>query len=109
MANKFIIFYNDNFEPYIILSNVNYHREIEAPSDMGRPIGRAGGGKWFINSNGELKLYDLSSDFGKYDKKWHRKHLTTNIYIILISLHTRSSRLSLYKMMNLFSIVLYRY
>ena len=69
MDNKFIILVNDNMESYIILSNVNYHREIEAPSGMGRPIGRAGGGKWFINSNGELKLYDLSGDFGKYDKK----------------------------------------
>ena len=69
MENKFIILVNDNMESYIILSNVNYHREIEAPSGMGRPIGRAGGGKWFINSNGELKLYDLSGDFGKYDKK----------------------------------------
>ena len=80
MENKFIILYNDNLEPYIILSNVNYHREIEAPSDMGRPIGRAGGGKWFINSNGELKLYDLSGDFGKYDKKiaqeaFNNKHI----------------------------------
>lgn len=45
MENKFIILYNENLEPYIILSNVNYHRDIEAPSDMGRPIGRAGGGK----------------------------------------------------------------
>lgn len=69
MENKFIILVNDNLESYIILSNVNYHREIEAPSGMGRPIGRAGGGKWFINSNGELKLYDLSGDFGKYDKE----------------------------------------
>ena len=69
MENKFIILVNDNMESYIILSNVNYHREIEAPSGMGRPIGRAGGGKWFINSNGELKLYDLSGDFGKYDKE----------------------------------------
>ena len=69
MENKFIILVNDNLESYIILSNVNYHREIEAPSGMGRPIGRAGGGKWFINSNGELKLYDLSDDFGKYDKE----------------------------------------
>ena len=69
MENKFIILVNDNLESYIILSNVNYHREIEAPSGMGRPIGRAGGGKWFINSNGELKLYDLRGDFGKYDKE----------------------------------------
>ena len=69
MENKFIILVNDNLESYIILSNVNYHRKIEAPSGMGRPIGRAGGGKWFINSNGELKLYDLSCDFGKYDKE----------------------------------------
>ena len=69
MENKFIILVNDNMESYIILSEVNYHREIEAPSGMGRPIGRAGGGKWFINSNGELKLYDLSGDFGKYDKE----------------------------------------
>ena len=69
MENKFIILVNDNMESYIILSNVNYHREIEAPSGMGSPIGRAGGGKWFINSNGELKLYDLSGDFGKYDKE----------------------------------------
>ena len=69
MENKLIILVNDNLESYIILSNVNYHREIEAPSGMGRPIGRAGGGKWFINSNGELKLYDLSGDFGKYDKE----------------------------------------
>ena len=69
MENKFIILVNDNMESYIILSSVNYHREIEAPSGMGRPIGRAGGGKWFINSNGELKLYDLSGDFGKYDKE----------------------------------------
>ena len=69
MENKFIILVNDNMESYIILSNVNYHREIEAPSGMGRPIGRAGGGKWFINSNGELKLYALSGDFGKYDKE----------------------------------------
>ena len=80
MENKFIILVNDNLESYIILSNVNYHREIEAPSGMGRPIGRAGGGKWFINSNGELKLYDLSSDFGKYDKKmaqeaFNNKHI----------------------------------
>ena len=80
MENKFIILVNDNMESYIILSNVNYHREIEAPSGMGRPIGRAGGGKWFINSNGELKLYDLSSDFGKYDKKmaqeaFNNKHI----------------------------------
>ena len=69
MENKLIILVNDNLESYIIISNVNYHREIEAPSGMGRPIGRAGGGKWFINSNGELKLYDLSGDFGKYDKE----------------------------------------
>ena len=80
MENKFIILVNDNMESYIILSNVNYHREIEAPSGMGRPIGRAGGGKWFINSNGELKLYDLSDDFGKYDKKmaqeaFNNKHI----------------------------------
>ena len=80
MENKFIILVNDNMESYIILSNVNYHREIEAPSGMGRPIGRAGGGKWFINSNGELKLYDLSGDFGKYDKKmaqeaFNNKHI----------------------------------
>ena len=69
MENKFVIIVNEKRESYIILSNVNYHREIEAPSDMGRPIGRAGGGKWFINNNGELKLYDLSGDFGKYDKE----------------------------------------
>ena len=69
MENKFIILVNDKRESYIILSKVNYHREIEAPSGMGRPIGGAGGGKWFINSNGELKLYDLSGDFGKYDKE----------------------------------------
>ena len=69
MENKFIILVNDNMESYIILSHVNFHREIEAPSGMGRPIGSAGGGKWFINSNGELKLYDLSGDFGKYDKE----------------------------------------
>ena len=69
MENKLIILVNDNLESYIILSNVNYHREIEAPSGMGRPIGRAGGGKWFINNNGELRLYDLSGDFGKYDKE----------------------------------------
>lgn len=46
MENKFIILYNDKLEPYIILSKVNYHHEIEAPNCMGRPISRAGGGKW---------------------------------------------------------------
>ena len=69
MENKFIILYNDKLEPYIILSKVNYHHEIEAPNGIGRPISRAGGGKWFINNNGELRLYDLSGDFGKYNKK----------------------------------------
>lgn len=91
MENKFILLYNNKLEPYIILSKVNYHHEVEAPNGIGRPISRAGGGKWFINNNGELRLYDLSGDFGKYKKKWRRKHLTINIYIILISLHTTSS------------------
>lgn len=70
---KFVIFFNDDFEGYIALSEVNYHREIMPPAAMGKAMGRAGGGKWSINPDGELRLYDLSGDFGKYDKDMARE------------------------------------
>lgn len=69
MENKFIILCNYEEEPFILLSEVKYHKEITAPAGMGKPLYHAGGGKWIISPNGELKLYDLSGDFGYYDKK----------------------------------------
>lgn len=65
MAYKFMIFVNEDEEPTITLAYVDYHKQIEAPDGY---TCRAGGGYWNLK-NKTLRLYDLSEDFGKYDKK----------------------------------------
>ena len=65
MVRKFVIFIDEDYNPTIVLDNVDLHRYIPAPKNT---IARAGGGLWNIN-NGTLQLSDESIDFGKYNKE----------------------------------------
>ena len=68
MRKKFLVFINRKFEPVIVLDNVKFHKEINFPESFGKPSVRCGVGCQYV-SNGILKLYDDSVDFGKYDLK----------------------------------------
>lgn len=69
MQKKFMIFFDQEERPSIYLDYVNYHREIERPSNV---LCHGGGGLWQMWGD-TLRLYDLSGDFGKYDKKAARE------------------------------------
>lgn len=60
-----------DFEPFIILTKgVSLHRYIKVPAKLGERYCRCGGGRWTIENDDTLKLYDESADFGKYDAKY---------------------------------------
>lgn len=65
MNKKFLIFMNRNREYTIILGTVTLHKKLPIPKDT---VARCGGGWWRI-ADGTLRLYDESTDFGKYDMK----------------------------------------
>lgn len=59
----------------IHLAMVDLHKNIEVPANT---TARCGGGWWsFDNKTGTLRLYDNSTDFGKYDKQQAQKAFDT--------------------------------
>lgn len=69
MNKKFLIFYDSEMEPYILLGIVTYHREIDPTIVIEHPSVRCGGGWWQLTKDRTLRLYGDSDDFGKYDKE----------------------------------------
>lgn len=71
MVQKFVIFENEEGKHRIVLAKgVDYHKNIEKPTDFGNRLHVTGGGRWkFENEFRTLRLYDLSGDFGKYDEE----------------------------------------
>lgn len=75
MAQKFLVFMDKQMNYSIHLAVVNYHKDIEVPEDT---VARCGGGLWYFDYDTEtLRLYDLSGDFGKYDKEGAQKAFDT--------------------------------